>query len=153
MAVDTSRISRLLFIENRTNYESYINGEHQTESRRTTELVVYHGGYHGPAKSRFFRMLVRALPAGAQVLYWGDIDLGGLRIFQQIRSNIAPGLQPWRMDAQTLLANRDKALPFSDNYRQALEKALADPAMQDFRDVIESMLATGLRLEQEALIE
>lgn len=146
-SVDTSRVHRLLFIENRTSYDAYIRSEHAAD-----ELVVYHGGFHGPTKLRFFRALADALAAQVAIQHWGDIDLGGLRIFLKIRQSIAPSLQPWRMDRATLMVLKEKAVPFSTSYRKALERSLSDPQFTDFQDLIRAMLETGLRLEQEAFI-
>ena len=136
----------MLFIENRTNYEVYIQKE-----INPAELVVYHGGFHGITKQQFFKLIVSALPESVPVEHWGDIDLGGFKIFQQVRQNIALQLKPWRMDRQALLEHQDCATTFSSTYRKELEKALADPAFSDFADVLKTMLELGLRLEQEAM--
>jgi len=148
LMIDSSRIRRFLLIENRTSYEVYLRKERQPD-----ELVFYHGGFHSLAKQRFLNLVVKSLPACIPVLHWGDIDLGGLRILVQIRSNVAPCLQPWRMDRQTLLACQERAMPISPDYRQAVEKALTDPLLADYRDVLQAMLEMGLRLEQENLVD
>ena len=145
-SVDASRISRLLFIENRTSYDAYIRSE-----RLPGELVVYHGGFQGLTKLRFFCALAAAMAPDAMIRHWGDIDLGGIQIFLKLRQSISK-LQPWRMDRSTLLAMREKAMLFSPAYRIALRKAMDNPAYSDFHDLIQAMLETGLRLEQEAFI-
>jgi len=135
-------------IESRTSYEVYPHKEKQAD-----ELVFYHGGFHSLAKKRFLKFIIDSLAADVPVLHWGDIDLGGLRIFSQICTNVAPGLQPWRMDRQTLQASQTRGLPLSPAYRQAVEKTLADPLMADFADVLKAMLEMNLRLEQENLAD
>jgi len=145
-SIDASRIRRLLFIENRTSYHAYIRSE-----RLPGELVVYHGGFQGLTRLRFFCALAAATAPDATIHHWGDIDLGGIQIFLKLRQSI-PTLQPWRMDRSTLLAMREKALLFSPAYRKALQKAMDNPAYADFHDLIHAMLETGLRLEQEAFI-
>jgi hypothetical protein len=146
--VDAGSIRQVLLIENRTNYQAYLQN-----NRRPDELVLYHGGFHGPLRRAFFCRLLAAVPPAVPVWHWGDIDLGGLRIFLQIQREIAPTLRPYRMDRQTLLDSQSLAAPLSAASRQALTAALNDPRFALFSDLIAAMLETGLRLEQEALID
>jgi hypothetical protein len=146
--VDPGSIRQVLLIENRTNYQAYLQN-----NRRPDELVLYHGGFHGPLRRAFFCRLLAAVPPAVPVWHWGDIDLGGLRIFLQIQREIAPTLRPYRMDRQTLLDSQSLAAPLSAASRQALTAAQNDPRFALFSDLIAAMLETGLRLEQEALID
>ena len=47
-----SRISRILFIENKTNYSEYC-----LNSKLSDELVIFHGGFYSPAHSEYFSVL------------------------------------------------------------------------------------------------
>jgi hypothetical protein len=145
--VDAGRVGRLLFIENRTCYDAYIRGE-----RRADELVVYHGGFPSPAKLLFFKLIADRVPDTAECLHWGDIDAGGLLMLLQLRRLVGPNIRAWRMDRATLLERRDLAAAWPPAYRTVLLRLLEDPACGDERAVVEAMLETGLRLEQEALI-
>lgn len=162
-------IRRILSIENKANYIWYIS-----ERQKADELVLYHGGFYSPTKGDWFRSVATA--AGLETesgrnpdgegnegrqsgspeitwCHWSDIDLGGFRIFTQLRKSIVPYLQPYRMDVVTLESNRDacRLLP-NKNYRRALEKLLDDPDYQVFHEAIRWMLCEGLCLEQEQLV-
>jgi len=66
ISMNAPEISKVLFIENRTNYEDYIAGK-----RTSDELVIYHGGFHNKKKANFFRFLVNAVPSTAEIYHWG----------------------------------------------------------------------------------
>ena len=57
------------------------------------------------------------------------------------------------MDIETLRSYRDRALPLcGESYRRKLEALLGDPEYWIFHSLIEEMLRSGLRLEQEQLL-
>ncbi len=147
ISMDAPEISKVLFIENRTNYEDYIAGK-----RTSDELVIFHGGFHNKKKANFFRFLVNAVPLTAEIYHWGDIDLGGMKIFMQIQKDIAPNLMPYKMDSQTLLTMENYGISYSQAYRSQLLKAVEMSGFLQFSELIQAMLETGLRLEQEAFL-
>lgn len=146
-AVSAGKVTRLLFIENRTNYDAYINTE-----RYQDEMVIYHGGFHGPRKQYFFRLLSQAVPPECDIRHWGDIDVGGMRIFLQIQTGISSKVRPWRMDSETLRLMRKSAVPFDSKYRSIVESALKNETFRMFHEVLAFMLEDGTRLEQEAFL-
>lgn len=145
--ISAGKVARLLFIENRTNYDAYINTE-----RRQDEVAVYHGGFHGPRKQYFFRLLTQAVSPGCEIRHWGDIDVGGMRIFLQIQTGISPLALPWRMDADIFCRMQKFAVAFDSKYRSIVETALKSESFRLFHDVLSVMLETGTRLEQEAFL-
>ena len=48
-------VKRVVFIENKTNYISYI------ENKEKDEFVIYHGGVYSPIKGEFFRKIYEAV--------------------------------------------------------------------------------------------
>lgn len=145
--MQTAPITSVLFIENRTNYEEYI-----INTRRPDELVIYHGGFHSPSKGDFFRKLIAAVRPDTPIYHWGDIDLGGIKIFMQIKSEICPRILPKNMDRETLLTMLPYAIPFSQQYEKKLQTSLQDPSLESFHDLINAMLEYKVRLEQEAFL-
>ena len=143
-------MERVLFIENLANYLWYL------KKRSPSELVIWHGGFYSPLRGRWFRKIYEAgKRAGSAISYfhWSDIDLGGFRIFARLKRNIVPELKPYRMDTETLRSSRDRALPLcGESYRRKLEALLGDPEYRIFHSLIEEMLRSGLRLEQEQLL-
>lgn len=140
-------VRRVLFIENKANYAWYIENE-----RAEDVLAVYHGGHYSPARGRFFRRLVEAASADAAFSHWGDIDLGGFRIFLRLQEQIVPQLRPHRMAASDLLEMRRYGEPLTTAYRRQLEAARTDSRYALFHPVIDVMLAENLRLEQESFL-
>jgi hypothetical protein len=143
-------IRKVLFIENKANYVSYI-----AQDKKEEELVIYHGGCFSPVKGRWFKKIYEAcIQHGEQVkcYHWSDIDVGGFRIFSRLKTEIVPSLEPYRMDIETLEQNRDKGMPMKEPYRKLLEEMRDDQRYQDFNNLIDRMLEWNIRLEQEQLL-
>ena len=89
---------------------------------RTDGLVVFTGGMPSPAWVAGFRRLTERLSQSSTFYYWGDIDVGGFRIAARLREvEVSEGvsLQPWLMDATTLVGGRN----VSDSIRDAMRAA------------------------------
>lgn len=143
-----SEIERVLFIENKANYIDYIFHKAQNN-----ELVVFHGGFYSPAKGRFFQKLYEpGRRKGLEFYHWGDIDLGGFRIFQRLRTKIIPELQPYLMDQEALIARKEYWSTMEKTYKTELEKLLTQDDFTVFYEVISLMLKHDCKLEQEAFL-
>jgi hypothetical protein len=156
--IEIENVQKIIFIENRTSYEIQISkgrdkneGHDKIDERDKNELIVYHGGFHSLKKRRFLQMLTEAANQQVEIYHWGDIDLGGFKIFLQIKNNISNRVKPWQMDSETLLKYKNMAGSYDENYRHKLEKALEDQSYAYFHDVIKTMLKYNIRLEQEAI--
>jgi hypothetical protein len=85
-------------------------------------------------------------------LFWGDIDMGGFRIFDHLSSTVLPDLQPYRMDEATFLEYIKWAeLPESE-YLKKLGRLYDEERFSSFKGVINLMLTHKKRLEQEGLL-
>lgn len=153
-AIDLNAVQKALFIENKANYIDYL-----TKKRQENEIVIFHGGFYSPAKGLFFQKIYeaaqinQALPKeSVQFFHWGDIDLGGFRMFHRLKSNIIPELKPLLMNKEALLAKKDYWLSLDKKYRGELEKLLTQDDYALFYEVIEEMLKNNCRLEQEAFL-
>ncbi len=144
-----NEIERVLFIENKANYISYI--QHHYDEK---ELVIYHGGFYSPVKRLWFEKIHEA--AGSEKIrffHWSDIDYGGFQLFCRLRDNIIPELRPLYMDKQTLEKYKNQAKPIeSDEYCKKLQGLLENSSYNCFFDVIEFMLENKIKLEQEILL-
>jgi hypothetical protein len=88
------KIKRVVTVENKSNFESmpYEDGT----------LYIFTHGFPGPLEKLFLAEAGRVLSAeGCSFYHTGDLDLGGVRIFRYIRTQIFPGLQPLKMDEDT----------------------------------------------------
>ena len=137
----------VITIENKASYREYCS---QMDEKI---LVIYLAGFPGPMKRLFLKKLYIYAQKYRQVirfLHWGDIDLGGFRIFRNLKE-VVPTLEPYLMDAETLLMHRDQCQELSKGYGKQLQKLLDDPRYVEFREVVELMLRENIRLEQEGI--
>ena len=166
-------VKRVVFIENKTNYISYI------ENKKKDEFVIYHGGVYSPIKGEFFRKIYEAVLNNnvkcdndeaiynnevkqnncnlnqmndVEFWHWSDIDIGGFNIFTRLRDNIIPQLKPLKMDVATLVENKSSWQSFDLDYKDRLLKLRQMKRYECFFDVIDFMLENNVRLEQESLI-
>ena len=138
-------VATMICIENKANYYNYIRNS------GLDEFVFFHGGFHSPQKVRFLTLL-KTNSFSLKVYHWGDIDLGGFRIFNSIKE-IFPCLIPYRMDKETLEKNIDKAIEITDEgYIEELKKLLGDKDYEVFHPVLKVMVEKKIKLEQESLI-
>ena len=149
VSVEAEGIRKVLFIENKANYVWYISQNHSRD-----ELVIYHGGCYSPMKGRWFRMVHEGCRRqAAEYLHWGDIDVGGFRMFVRLKGQIVPELMPYRMDRASLEAYRGQAMEItSAAYLKTLERMENHPEYEAFHEVISLMRRERIRLEQEQMI-
>ncbi len=145
-AIALTGISRIVFIENKTNYDEFLLSELDART-----LAVYHGGFFSPQKRKLFIKIAEAVQEGAQVFFWADIDLGGFRMFSQLQALI-PGLLPLRMGGEDVAAYRGNGLPRPQEYLERLTQALENGDFPLFDDAIQRILEYGVTIEQEAFL-
>jgi len=147
LAIDGSGIKRVVFIENKANYIDYM-----TKNENIEELVIYHGGFYSPIKGMLFSKIYEGCEK-ASFYHWSDIDLGGFKIFNRLKTNIISELHPLYMDVETLKNNEKFCIEIkSREYTEKLNALKMDKDYQIFHDVIMYMIEKGIRLEQENLI-
>jgi DNA topoisomerase VI subunit A len=157
--------ARIVLIENLTSWHQWV-----TARPGADELVVYTGGF----PNRTAQLLLRKLgsyvygaaaangPAeGAApgtggagklpVYHWGDMDAGGIHIFEFLRSRFFPGLVPIGMDEASYLRYADAGMEFSRTYGNKLKEMLASGRFARWHGLLELMLAHGKRIEQESM--
>ncbi len=140
----------ILLVENKTNYHYLIR-----QGLPPHLLLIYLGGFPGPAKRNFLRLVHQKAQAEAHPIcfyHWGDIDWGGLHIYQLLEEKVLPDLIPFCMDEETLLRFRSLADSFPASYRTRLGNMRRSPRYERFHTLLDCMLQHNLRLEQEALL-
>ncbi|ATY86082.1 hypothetical protein CVV65_15055 [Kyrpidia spormannii] len=151
MEVEAVGAQRIVTIENLTSYHQWVQ-----ERVGRSELVVYTGGFPHHTLQLFLKKLAAAVARQSPELpvgHWGDVDLGGIRIFQFLKTQFFPRLQPIMMDIPTLEAHRERAVRADDKY---VEKALAmrdDPGFAQWGEVLDWIAKSRLRLEQESIVD
>ena len=114
-----TQIQRIVFIENKTNYDEYLLSE-LTQGI----LAVYHSGFLSPQKKKLFQKLGEAVQTNCDVFFWADIDLGGFQMFAQLQQLI-PSLKPLRMSGSDVDKFHANGLIRSAPYLDHLKSALA----------------------------
>lgn len=147
--IDSLQVSKVITIENKANYLYYIKNVKDDNS-----LIIYLAGFYSHIKSIFIEKLYNYLKnknINAEFYHWGDIDLGGFRIFVKLRSIIRE-LKPLYMNTETLKNNYKYCDVMDDKYCAKLIKLKNDENYKEFFDVIDYMVGKKVKLEQEALI-
>ncbi len=143
---DMGAIQKLIFIENKTNYDEFVLSE-----LRPRELVVYHGGFLSPQKRKFFKKMAAALQNQIEIVFWADIDLGGFQMFERLKV-IFPTLTPMRMSAEDVTAHHGTGLVRSEHYLKTVRAALACDQYPLFHMAMKKILEYGVTIEQEVFL-
>jgi hypothetical protein len=133
----------LISVENSTSFSEL------SLRRSKSTAIIYTGGFASPTVIRLMRQLRRARP-DLLIQHWGDLDAGGLRILAHLRREVGE-VATWKMDIATFEIARRHAQPLSAGDRKGLEQMRSQPELGDCVPLIDHLLATGLKLEQEAV--
>jgi Uncharacterized protein conserved in bacteria C-term(DUF2220) len=112
-------------------------------------LAIYTGGFASPTVIALLRS-IRARRPDLPFFHWGDMDVGGLRILAHLRKNIDE-IRPLAMDVATFDLYRRHAQSLSGNERRGLMQLRDHPVLADCEHLIERLLETNEKLEQEAI--
>lgn len=155
----------ILLIENLTTYHEIIR---LPEILPPPILFIYTGGFPHKSTQKLFQKIAdflaennfgnssehythtKAKPVEA-IYHWGDIDYGGIRIFEYLKQNFFPSLKPYRMDAATYHEYVESGLPFGEEQASKLERLLSELGYANWHPVIEEVLKYRKRVEQESI--
>lgn len=112
---------------------------------------MFSHGYFSPKECRFLTELYQVLKKN-RVSYFhsGDLDYGGIKIFQHIRRVIFSELQPLQMDVDTYEAYQEFAEELETETLEKL-KQVQDENPQ-IQELIRKLLETGKGIEQECFL-
>jgi len=141
VVLDNPQIRKIITIENKANFvaEPYEEGT----------LILFSHGFFTPIEKIFLQNLYEKIQ-GQKVdyLHSGDMDYGGVRIFQYIKKNIFPELVPYRMDVGTFIKFEAYSEVISESCLEKIRE-IHEPLLQDTIDLI---VKTGRVLEQEGYL-
>ncbi len=139
---ELSGCKRIMTIENKANYESTIFS--------AETLYIYCHGYFTPKEVRFLKKILEIVDVDCEFLHWGDMDYGGISIFQFIKKNVFPKLQPYKMDCDTFeeALQEGAGIAMEPETRRKLEAKDAG-LLETLKQVI---LETGKTIEQELVM-
>lgn len=136
-----SELKRITTIENLTSYNRF-------KSENT--LVIYLGGYHNKARRKLLREIYK-VHRECEFFHWGDIDVGGFKIFNHLRKTTEIPFKPLNMDKETLMKYKNYSRSLTSNDEKQLRLMLDNEEYKCFHEVIEYMLEIGSKLEQEII--
>ena len=142
MEIDTLPPS-VLTVENLTNAEALAQEE-------VDRLLVYTAGFPNRTIQAFLSKVSEIQPL--HIVHWGDLDYGGIRIFEYLRKNFFSHLMPYRMDVKELRIHRPFAQRLTDAQQKRLKALLCREDFARWHELIRVMLSEGIWLEQEALL-
>ena len=135
----------ILTVENLTNAEVLARDD------GADRLLVYTAGFPNRTTQAFFQRIA-ALHSSTEIHHWGDLDYGGIRIFEYLHKKFFPNLVPYRMDTEELRKYRPFAHALTSAQQKRLNDLLARADFASWHDIIRAMLSEGIWLEQEALL-
>ena len=139
--VEQPALKKIVTIENKTNYLAM---EYDPEI-----LYIYSHGYFSPLEREFLKKLQRVIEGkDVEVFHSGDMDYGGIRIFEYIQKHIFPGIKPLQMDVETYEKYEEYAKTISKETMGKLEKVNV-PLLEELK---EKLLETGKGIEQESFL-
>lgn len=144
------QICRVMTIENKANFVA--------APYREDTLYIFSHGYFAPRERKFLQRLYRVLernkpempPERGLVEYFhsGDLDYGGVKIFEYIQKHVFPKVQPWQMDVETYLRYEKYAEPLEGDTLEKLKRT----RVERLQGLTEKLCETGKGIEQESFL-
>lgn len=138
---DTTQIRKVMTIENLTTFFRW---------EEPGSLMVYLGGYHNSVRRVLLQKIYQILP-DADYYHFGDIDVGGFLIYEDLRRKTGIPFKRYRMDLDSLKQYEKYGKVLTENDQSRIEKILKENPDVEYADVLKYMLSAGVKLEQECL--
>ncbi len=148
LTVDSCPAEAVVTLENKTSFYQYVR------CMPAAHLAIYLGGYHNPPRRKLLQELDRYFKKNnrrVSFYHWGDLDYGGITIWQSLVEKTGISFQPLFMDEDTYLKHLAYGQPIDDSYCCKLARLLENPALKIFHALIRLMLEYKVRIEQEAV--
>lgn len=138
-----SGVKKVYIIENKANYEK--------KHFQKDELYIFCHGFFSPKEVRFLKGIADAADVGIKYYHWGDMDYGGIRIFQFNKANVFPKLIPYRMYREDYIDAMEAGAGIS--IKEEKREKLKNMDAGDLEELKSCILEYGLEIEQELLAE
>lgn len=136
-------IRKVITIENLTTFFRW---------KEEGSLIIYLGGYHNSVRRELLQTVYREIP-DAKYLHFGDIDVGGFRIYRDLCEKTQIPFQTYHMGIRELETYESYTKRLTENdkkgLRMLIEKEMAEKG--ENLDVLWYMAEKGVKLEQEAV--
>ena len=145
--VPKQKIKKIITVENKANYMTF--------PYEQGTLVLFSHGYFSPSERKVLGELASILPEDKVEFYHtGDLDYGGIRIFEFIRKQIFPKLRPLHMDMETWRKHSKFGYQIEESKRGKLKAMLDENKIQepDLQKLAAVICETGIGIEQESFL-
>ncbi|MCH5345317.1 MAG: hypothetical protein J1E64_14920 [Acetatifactor sp.] len=137
---DIADINKVITIENLTTFFRW-----QDEK----SLILYLGGYHNSVRRSLLNMIYQKLP-NADYYHFGDIDVGGFEIYEDLCAKTGIPFKLYRMDVDTLGRYAEFGKTLTENDRKRINKIM-DNSKIVYAETLQYMLLNNVKLEQECV--
>lgn len=132
---------KIITIENLTTF-NYFNDD--------DFIVIYLGGFLNSSRKDFLLKIASKF-SQTEWYHFGDIDVGGFRILNDLRNRTHIPFKPFLMDLKTLQTYKSNCLKLTDNDKRNLLLMKSQQEYKQFYEVIDYMLKEDIKLEQESI--
>lgn len=141
--VGQSDIRKIITIENLTTFFRWDEED---------GMIIYLGGYHNSVRRRFLQMIYQAMP-DREYLHFGDIDVGGFEIYEDLCCRAEIPFQPYNMGVTELQKYGQYTKPLTANDKKRLQAFIEKKKETacGYMDVLEYMMEHEVKLEQECV--
>lgn len=144
-------VKRVVTVENLTSF-------HRINIENT--LVIYLAGFHNRVRRELLKRIYKVY-GDADYYHWGDIDVGGFKIYFDLCKKTGIPFRMLWMDVDTLDKYKDFSKKLTTNDKKELSQMLNNNEYSEillnqkaeFDRVIKTMLAFDIKLEQEIIHE
>lgn len=136
-------IKKVITIENLTTFFRW---------KEEASLIIYLGGYHNSVRRELLCMVYQEIP-DAEYIHFGDIDVGGFRIYRDLCEKTGIPFQTYHMGIRELETYEHYTKKLTDNDRKGL-RMLIEKEREEKGENLKTLLymqEKNVKLEQEAI--
>ena len=141
--IDFPGVRKIVTVENKANLYA---AEYSDDT-----LYIYVHGFLSPLEAGICRQINEiAERHDIEIMHWGDLDYGGIKIYEFLKKNIFPSVKPFHMDEEAYLRYEQTSTgyPIKNTTLQKLT-SVDVPDLNGLRDIL---LAKKVAYEQESII-
>ncbi len=141
MKILPSKFESVITVENLTSFKAL---------KDKNSVVIFLSGFNSHTKQMLLKKIYDMYP-NKKYYHFGDIDVGGFRIFNHLKNSTKIPFEPYRMGISELKGNKMHLKPLTDNDIKNLHLLKNDSQYDVFKEEIDYMLVNNVKLEQEVL--
>lgn len=134
-------VRKVITIENLTTFFRWEEKE---------SILIYLGGYHNAVRRQLLKKIYHAFP-DAKYLHFGDIDIGGFEIYQDLCHRTGIPFKTYKMGIEELQQYKKYTKNLTVNDKKRLEILLKKKEYEPVWPVLFYMKEHGIKLEQESV--